>query len=107
MRRLHIGVGVFLATFAGLALADPGTAGYGVLSAMAASAASAVISSAMAKKPSQPQVAAPVVEKPTTMPTPDGADAEAAKKKSLMAQIQRQGRASTILTGDTSSDKMG
>ena len=40
------------------------------------------------------------------MPTVDDAAMQAAKKRSIVAQMQRQGRASTILTADA-GDKMG
>lgn len=110
MRRLHIGVGVFLATFAGFAVADPGTISLGsILTGALSSAAGGIVSGLFggSKGGSQQTPAAPVVEKPTAMPTPDDAAMEAAKKRSLVAQIQRRGRASTILTGDTTSDAMG
>lgn len=50
---------------------------------------------------------APVVAKPTVMPTPDDAAIAAAKKKSIAAIVNRQGRASTILSGDSGSDPLG
>jgi len=41
---------------------------------------------------------APTVEPVTAMPTADDATAQAAKKRSLLEQRRRRGRASTILT---------
>lgn len=46
-----------------------------------------------------PQQAEPVEAVPT-MPTPNGDDVRRAKRKSLAAQMQRRGRASTILTDE-------
>lgn len=61
-----------------------------------------------------PQLAAsaattpPPVEKPTVMPTPDDEAVALAKRRSISAQMQRRGRASTILSDlATSSDKLG
>ena len=51
---------------------------------------------------------APTPAKPTVMPTPDSASMEATRKKSLVDQAKRQGRASTILTSEQdTSDKLG
>ena len=44
--------------------------------------------------------APPEVKQPTVMPTPDDEAIQAAKKKSIAAVVGRQGRASTILSGD-------
>lgn len=50
----------------------------------------------------------PTVTPPTPMPTPGDDGARAAKRKSLMDQMARQGRASTILTDQSgTSDKLG
>jgi hypothetical protein len=109
MRRLHIGTGLFLLTYAGFALADPGTLSLSsILTAAAGSAAGAVVSGLFkGDKPAQQQ-AAPAVEPVTPMPGPNDAAIQDAKRKSIVAQIQRQGRASTILTqGNTASDTMG
>lgn len=111
MRRLHIGTGLFLLTYAGLALADPGTITLSsILTAAAGSAAGAVVSGLFAKdKPAQQQAApAPTPEPVTAMPGPTDASVQDAKRKSIVAQIQRQGRASTILTqGNAASETMG
>lgn len=45
--------------------------------------------------------AAPAVAAPTPMPNPDDAAVQAAQQKSIAEIIGRQGRASTILTGNT------
>lgn len=109
MRRLQIFVGVFLATFAGLAMADPASISLtSILTSAAGAAAGGIVSSLFGGSKGAGQApAAPAIEKPTAMPSPDDAAAQEAKKKSLVAQIQRRGRASTILTGDTTSDAMG
>lgn len=44
----------------------------------------------------------PVVEAPTVMPTQDSALVADAKRRALVSQSQRSGRASTILTSDDS-----
>lgn len=49
---------------------------------------------------SQPAPAAPKVEPVTPMPTPNDAAVKDAKRKSIAAMAARQGRASTILTGN-------
>jgi len=46
----------------------------------------------------------PVIPEPTVMPVADDAAMRKAKKKSLLAQQQRSGRASTILSTE---DKLG
>ena len=48
------------------------------------------------------EASAPVVEAPTVMPTQDSALVADAKRRALVAQSQRSGRASTILTNDDS-----
>lgn len=48
----------------------------------------------------------PEILPPTPMPTPDDAASRAAKRKSIAAQQQRQGRASTILT-EAATDTLG
>jgi len=74
-----------------------------------AAVGSAVIQQIM--KPSQssaPATPAPTLAAPTPMPTPGDDAAKAQKRKSLMDQMARQGRASTILTDQTgTSDKLG
>lgn len=54
-----------------------------------------------------PTPVAPTVEPPTPMPTPDDKTVAAAKKKSIAAQLQRQGRASTILSQTGNADALG
>ena len=110
MRSMHIAVGVFLATFAGFAFADPGTISLGsILTGAVSSGVGALVSGLFSggAKPSQSQAPAPAVAPVTAMPTVD--DAAAAKQKSIVAQMQRQGRASTILTAGnaSTSDAMG
>ena len=48
------------------------------------------------------QPAPPAVEKPTEMPTPNDAAVAAARRKSIAGLVARQGRASTILTDQSS-----
>lgn len=54
-----------------------------------------------------PPPMAPTVEPPSVMPTPDDKAVQAAKKKSIAAQLQRQGRASTILSQTGNADALG
>lgn len=54
-----------------------------------------------------PAPVTPKVEAPTVMPTPDDQAVTAAKKKSIAAQLQRQGRASTILSQTGNADALG
>ena len=49
-------------------------------------------------------LAPPILEKPTTLPTP--ASGDKAKRASIAEQLRRRGRASTILT-DLTSDTLG
>jgi len=101
MRRCHWFALFFLATFAPFAMADMGTVGMTLLKSAAGALASGVVGSIFGGgKQAAPAAPAPAVEKPTVMPTPDDEAAQKAKKRSIVAQIQRQGRASTILTGD-------
>lgn len=77
-----------------------------VLSAVASKAVGSIFDSLIGggKSDQQPQAPqAPAVEKPTEMPTPNDAAVAAAKRKSIAGLVARQGRASTILT-DQSSD---
>lgn len=82
-------------------------AAYPVLtSILGGTAASMAIGQIM--KPDTPQTpAAPKVEAPPVMPLPDDEAAKAARKKSIMAQQQRSGRMSTILTDNSGSDTLG
>ena len=74
-----------------------------VFSAIMSLVASTVLKSIFA--PDTPK--APSVTAPTAMPTPGDAADKAAKRLSLTQQMQRQGRASTILTDTGTSDKLG
>lgn len=56
-----------------------------------------------AAAPAAPTPEAPKVEPVTPMPTPNGAAVKDAKRKSIAAMTARQGRASTILTGNEDS----
>lgn len=56
---------------------------------------------------SQPAAPAPKPEPVTPMPTPNDKAVQDAKKKSIAAITARQGRASTILTGDDSAGGSG
>lgn len=80
----------------------------GVVTAIGAAVAGAVVSSALAPKPQQapkaPDPIAPIA--PTVMPTPDSQAVLDAQKKSMLDQAARGGRASTVLT-DQSGDKLG
>ena len=73
------------------------------LPALCAALASKDVSTIFDKgPPDAPQQQAPVVEKPTEMPTPNDAAVAAAKRKSIAGLVARQGRASTILTDQSS-----
>lgn len=77
-----------------------------LLGAVATNVVGSIFGSDKQAAPQQAAPAAPVIEPVTPMPTV--ANTDAAKKKSIVAQIQRQGRASSILTaGNQSSDAMG
>lgn len=79
-----------------------------VFSAIAGAVLGAVIKSVFSPEKPQQQVAAPTVTPPTPMPTPGDDAANAQKRQSLMDQMARQGRASTILTDQSgTSDKLG
>ena len=82
-----------------------------ILTAAAGSAAASVVSGLFkrdAPQQQQQQAAAPQVEPVTAMPGPNDQAVQDAKRKSIVAQIQRQGRASTILTqGNAASETMG
>ena len=103
MRRSNWFVLFFLATFAPFALADMGTVGMTLLKSAAGAFASGVVGSIFGSNKSAAPAApaAPAIEKPTPMPTVDDEANSKAKKKSIVAMMQRQGRASTIMTGDT------
>ena len=49
----------------------------------------------------------PSMPKPTTMPTPDDAAVEAARRRRLLAETMRSGRMSTILGGSGERDTLG
>lgn len=67
-----------------------------------ASVAGSLVSGLFGGNESQPAAApvAPKVEPVTPMPTPNDAAVKEAKRKSIAAITARQGRASTILTGN-------
>ncbi len=50
--------------------------------------------------PAPAPVEVPIIPEPTVMPKPDDAAMRRVKKRSLMKQQQRGGRASTILSTD-------
>lgn len=52
-------------------------------------------------------MARPSVSPVPVMPLPDDLNVQRAKRRSIAAQISRRGRASTILTSDGLSDKLG
>jgi len=86
-----------------------GVIGTALLTAAAGSAASTILGKVMSKKdePAAPAVA-PTPEPTKVMPTADSDTVMAARKKSMITQAQRQGRASTILTSNQdSTDKLG
>lgn len=112
MKRTHLFVLFALAGFAGPAFADFGSLFMAILPSLFAGAASGLIGSLFGggNKPSDQQAAPtpPPVEAPTPMPAPDDAAVQEAKRRSVFAQMQRSGRASTILTGDNGTgDRMG
>jgi len=89
-----------------------GIVGTALLTGLAGTAASTVLGKIMNKEdktPAPPTVTPPTPEPITkAMPTADDASVQAARKKSLLNQSQRQGRASTILTSEQdSTDKLG
>lgn len=59
------------------------------------------------KQGAAPAPPPPPVEAPTVMPVTDDKAAQDAKRRSITAQIQRRGRASTILTGLESDSMAG
>jgi len=84
-----------------------GVIGTAVLTGLAGAAATSVLGEVF-KKDAPPAPVAPTPEKPTVMPTENAPTMAAARKKSLMDQAQRQGRASTILTSNQdTTDKLG
>ncbi len=82
-----------------------------ILASVAGAAATTVINKAMTKKETPAEVITPPTPEPIAeskpMPVADSATALAARKKSMVAQAQRQGRASTILSEQEPSDKLG
>lgn len=72
--------------------------------AAVASAALNIYNSVTSSKGGGSAPAAPAIAPPTALPTPE-ATGNAAAKLSLQEQMQRRGRASTILTDTT--DKLG
>ena len=80
-----------------------------ILSSVAGAAASTLLGKVMSKGDSGPApVEAPKVEHVSkVMPTADSDTVMAARKKSMLVQAQRQGRASTILSEQEPSDRLG
>ena len=80
-----------------------------ILSSVAGAAASTLLGKVMSKRDSRPaQDEAPKVEPVSkVMPTADSDTVMAARKKSMLVQAQRQGRASTILSEQEPSDRLG
>lgn len=111
MKRIHLFVLFALAGFAGPAFADIGSLFMAFLPSLFGGAASGLLGALFGGGGDKQQEQAPPppqVEAPTPMPTPDDAAVQEAKRRSVLAQVQRQGRASTILTADSgSSDRMG
>lgn len=68
---------------------------------------SAVASKVLAPRQSSaaPTPTPPTITPPTIMPIADSVEVATARKKSMLTQNQRSGRASTILSGDSNSDK--
>ena len=88
-----------------------GVVGTALLTGFAGATASTVLGKIM-NKDSKPDTPAPLVaptpEPVKVMPTADSDTVMAQRKKSLVAQSQRQGRASTILTSNQdATDKLG
>lgn len=80
-----------------------------ILSSVAGAAASTLLGKVMSKGDSGPApVEAPKVEPVSkVMPTADSDTVMAARKKSMLVQAQRQGRASTILSEQEPTDRLG
>lgn len=80
-----------------------------ILSSVAGAAASTLLGKVMSKGDSGPApVEVPKVEPVSkVMPTADSDTVMAARKKSMLVQAQRQGRASTILSEQEPSDRLG
>ena len=70
-----------------------------VIKTILTAAATAAVTNAMAPKP-------PTLEKPAVMPTPDTAAVEEARRRAALAQSQRGGRMSTLLS-PANTDKLG
>lgn len=80
-----------------------------IFASVAGAATSTVLGKIMSKSDSGPApVEAPKVEPVSkVMPTADSDTVMAARKKSMLVQAQRQGRASTILSEQEPSDRLG
>jgi hypothetical protein len=99
------------ATAGATAAAAGGSAGagsiLGAISSGAAGGAAGTLVSGLLTPKTKGAAPAPVVTKPVAMPDPIAIQ-KAAQQKSILAQITRQGRASTILTdAGNSSGKLG
>ena len=86
-----------------------GVIGTAVLTAVAGAGASTILGKVMKKDaPAAAPVTPPTVEPVSkVMPTADSDTVMAARKKSMLVQAQRQGRASTILSEQEPSDRLG
>ena len=83
-----------------------------ILASVAGATASTVLGKVMSKgdraETPAPAAVAPTPEPVKVMPTADSETVMAQRKKSMLAQSQRQGRASTILTSNQdATDKLG
>lgn len=81
-----------------------------IYAAVAGGVASTVLGKVLAPKaPKTPDAVAPTPEPVAVMPDAKAPTMDAARKKSLVEQANRKGRASTILTDNSSdsSDKLG
>jgi len=85
--------------------------GTALMTGLAGAATSTILGKVMSKGDSAPAPAPiepPKVEPVTkVMPTADSDTVMAARKKSMLVQAQRQGRASTILSEQEPSDRLG
>ena len=78
-----------------------------VLTPLISGVGSAVVGSLFGGSKQGAAPSPPPVEAPTVMPVTDDKAAPDAKRRSITAQIQRRGRASTILTGLESDSMAG
>lgn len=74
-----------------------------ILASVAGAAASTILGKVMSKGDSAPPTP-PVAEPTKVMPMADSESTAAARKRAMITQSQRQGRASTILTQNDKND---